>query len=505
VLAAYVAMTPPVPGDGDCGELTLVLARGALAHPTGYPLYTMLGHGFAVAAHALGASWALAAALWSAVGASLAAYFLFRLADALIGPAPGLGRPARLALVSAAILFFALNPMVSFEATHAEVYSWHLAWVSGVALLFARIAGTAFETRPEGPAGGSAGAWIAWGLACGAGLAHHSSALVVAAPLTLALVVLWLVKAPRRLRAAPLAIPAALVPLASYAFVFWKVRHPDPADWLHFERSAAGALAHVNAQLYESRVVGTFAPTPEQAAFLARWIHPWLAAGLVLGAIVALMQPRRSAGRFAAAALAGAGAVAGGLVFKLRVYDPSPYFLAPLALGASFLAVFPASLAGRAPPRARGLIAAAVLAAALATSVSWFLVGQTRKETMVDLDSHVRAMWRAIPPGPGVVFWNDDMFQRLRAIQLLEGERTDLDVQFVDAFGSAVARSRFRERHGFDPLDGLPPDLLSRVRLDEYYRAVMWNVNRLSAGPVYEFDAQRRAVRAIRKPAPESR
>src|SRR5438105_4972036 len=100
VLAATIAMTPPVPGDGDCGEFTMVLARGALAHPTGYPIYTMAGHAFCLAAHAAGASWELAAALWSAVGGGVAAYFFFRLADRLCG-APATSRLARFAIVTA--------------------------------------------------------------------------------------------------------------------------------------------------------------------------------------------------------------------------------------------------------------------------------------------------------------------------------------------------------------------------------------------------------------------
>ncbi|TMQ53662.1 MAG: DUF2723 domain-containing protein [Candidatus Eisenbacteria bacterium] len=64
--AIYLLLAPAVPGDKDSGEFTLVLATNGVAHPTGYPLFTIFGHGFVRIAHALGASWAYAANAWSA-------------------------------------------------------------------------------------------------------------------------------------------------------------------------------------------------------------------------------------------------------------------------------------------------------------------------------------------------------------------------------------------------------------------------------------------------------
>src|SRR5262249_56008529 len=68
----YLLLAPAVPGDKDSGEFTLVLATNGVAHPTGYPLFTILGHGFVRIAHALGASWAYAANAWSALGGGVA-------------------------------------------------------------------------------------------------------------------------------------------------------------------------------------------------------------------------------------------------------------------------------------------------------------------------------------------------------------------------------------------------------------------------------------------------
>src|SRR5512140_3207302 len=64
--AIYAFITPRVSGMGDGSEFTLVLATNGVAHPTGYPLYTRLGHLFATLLHALGAAWPDAANAWTA-------------------------------------------------------------------------------------------------------------------------------------------------------------------------------------------------------------------------------------------------------------------------------------------------------------------------------------------------------------------------------------------------------------------------------------------------------
>jgi len=42
--AIYVATAPRWVIDGDNAELVTIFARGGVAHPPGYPLYTLLGH-----------------------------------------------------------------------------------------------------------------------------------------------------------------------------------------------------------------------------------------------------------------------------------------------------------------------------------------------------------------------------------------------------------------------------------------------------------------------------
>src|SRR5204863_5781393 len=119
-LTIYLMHAPPVAGDKDSAEFTLVLALRGVSHPTGYPLYTLIGHGFVTALHALGASWAFAANAWSASGGAVAVGLMVRLAGAL---APR----SRMAWVVALLpaLAFAFDPVWTVETELAEVNSWH--------------------------------------------------------------------------------------------------------------------------------------------------------------------------------------------------------------------------------------------------------------------------------------------------------------------------------------------------------------------------------------------
>jgi hypothetical protein len=138
-LLVYLRLAPTVPGPGDSGEFTLVLATNGVPHPTGYPLYTLFGHLFVVTLHALGASWAFAANAWSAAGGALAVGFMHALASAWISPGAPMSGRARILIPLLPVSLFALNPLWTSEATLAEVHSWHLAWVLGAGLAFMMI------------------------------------------------------------------------------------------------------------------------------------------------------------------------------------------------------------------------------------------------------------------------------------------------------------------------------------------------------------------------------
>src|SRR5207247_7908337 len=80
----FMAVLPSAPGRGDSAEFTLALALAGLPHPTGYPLYVLLGHPFVKLVHALGLSWPAAANAWSAAAAAVALALWARVALELV-------------------------------------------------------------------------------------------------------------------------------------------------------------------------------------------------------------------------------------------------------------------------------------------------------------------------------------------------------------------------------------------------------------------------------------
>ncbi|HVP15249.1 MAG TPA: DUF2723 domain-containing protein, partial [Terriglobales bacterium] len=122
--AIYLALAPAVTGPKDSSEFTLALALGTAAHPTGYPLFILLGHPFVLVLHALGATWAYAANAWSAAGAGVAMGLLHALGARLVPPGVRLARSRRFALALIPVALFGTNPVWTLDAVMVEVYSW---------------------------------------------------------------------------------------------------------------------------------------------------------------------------------------------------------------------------------------------------------------------------------------------------------------------------------------------------------------------------------------------
>jgi hypothetical protein len=462
--AAYLALTPPVSGDKDSSEFTLVLALLGVAHPTGYPLYTMLGHAWVTAIHALGATWEYAANSWSGLGGAVAIYFLNRLALSLL-PAERLGRGRRFVLALLPCAFFALDPVWTYETTLAEVYSWHVAWWLGASVL---LLATARAIRANQPL---AGRVALWGLACGLGAAHHATSVFLVVPGTIALV-LELARAKRFPAAAGLL--AFLVPLAAYAYIPWRESVPGAYLWPTLAPGWPGFLAHVTGRQYV-HFLGSFAPSAAQRGFLFWYVWPLLVPGLFILVRLAWRSGDLAIRALAAAALAGTA-----YTLFYGAPDPSSYFMAPMATGL-------AALAPALAKRGRGL-ANALAALALALCVAWSVVGASRAQGFVRFHEVLLSMWRVIPEGRGFVFWQDDNFQALRIRQRLYGEKREIAVFNPMLLAHPVARRHFSDQFGFDPVAaGIP--------LEQH-------VNQVSPLPVVHFDAAQGQVRLLKKAAP---
>ena len=190
-LAVYLLTLAPTVTTGDSGELVTAAATLSLAHPTGYPLYLLLGHGMIRLFGFL--SPALAMNLFSALAAVGACLVTRRLAQTLTGD--------RIAAAGTALLF-AFSQSLWAQATAARVYTLGALLLALALLELARL---------QQKSGGSLGrAWLWFGL----GMANHTVTIVLA-PL---LLIESFRSAPdwtSRLKAASLCLPG----LALYAYI----------------------------------------------------------------------------------------------------------------------------------------------------------------------------------------------------------------------------------------------------------------------------------------------
>ena len=236
-LALYVATAAPtvVTVFDDSLEFQVVLPTLGIAHPTGYPLYTLLGW-LSTRLLPLGdAAWR--ANLFSALTASLTVALLYRLLLRVVG-----GRMP--ALLAAALP--AISPLWWSQATLAEVYALHGLFM--VALWLA-----AFDEQPRR-------AGLVLPLLSGLALTHHRMTLLLAPGLALWVGLRWWDR--RRpalgfrpvawLKVALLAALLLLAPLLLYAYVWLRgqaipttagvLLNTWPAFWQHISASAYGAF-----------------------------------------------------------------------------------------------------------------------------------------------------------------------------------------------------------------------------------------------------------------------
>ena len=492
-LVVYLVMSPRASGAGDSSEFTVVLATLGLAHPTGYPLYTLIGHAFVVALHALGAGWAWAANAWSALGGAVAVGLWHALGARLLRR-EGAGRQsaALVALLPAAA--FGLNPVWTGEATVAEINSWHLAWVAAACLL-------AWNTLDSLPAHRGDAPWVtrrvaAWSLLVGLGLSHHATSLIFAIPLTLALLV-----AARPLRAAWLA-PGALgvvVPLLAWSYVLFRSVHPAAVQWGSLGPGVRETWNHVTAAGYR-HYLGSFAPSAEQRAELAAQVYPWLAAGVL--AALAWPFATRARSRTAALGLGAAMLAQTAYAFSYAVADPGSYFLPALALGVFLVPVAAAAL-GLVGRRAQPLAALAGLALVPAAWI-WGSAALERRTAIEGMETFLHTMWDAVPIQRGYVLWDGDMSYRLLQYQRLQGEKPGLVVVRPRLLMDAGARALFERRQGFDPLGGAaaPPDAEADrpERIREFAARIGEGINRSTADSVILFLPEEPSLRVLPKP-----
>ena len=231
--ALYLRTLAPGLLFGDPGEFQFAVPTLGLVHPTGYPLYTLLGWLWSHLLPFHDPAWRMNAfsALWGGVAVGLT----YLVAGRCVALAAGLEVwPRRFTALFSALLF-ALSGLLWSQAVVAEVYTLHLAFVALILWLTLDVSGM-----------WNSGRWLLLAFIFGLSLTHHRTTLLLAPAL---LVPLW-TAARRSLNRSKLWQAALLVltPLLLYAYIPWR---GGQSPYLHI-RLAPDRLLHV----YQNTVSG---------------------------------------------------------------------------------------------------------------------------------------------------------------------------------------------------------------------------------------------------------
>ncbi len=219
----WLTLAPSTPG-GDASELVTAVHTMSVAHPTGYPLYLIVGKLFDLIP--LGEpAWrvALLSAVSGAAAGGLICWMLMSVtATALAGIAGG--------------LLAGLNWWVWTAANQPEVYAFHAFLVSLLLAVFVLWLDEPTRRRLNLLAFFS-----------GLALTHHRTSIFFIAPL-----LLWAVIATRPVSARLLLKTAGLglLPLLLYLWLPWRSAHHPPIDWGNTSGSASNFLYHVSGRLF---------------------------------------------------------------------------------------------------------------------------------------------------------------------------------------------------------------------------------------------------------------
>ncbi|MFC2015322.1 DUF2723 domain-containing protein [Chloroflexota bacterium] len=213
-LALYLRTLAPTVLAGDGGEFQFVPYLLGVAHPTGYPLYNILGWAWTHVVPVGDVAYRMN--LFSAFWAALAVGLLYPAARALMRQSiPGLDPVIRRLVAILAALIFAVTPTFWSQAIIAEVYSLHIVLMVSILYLFL----TWGET-------GKAQFLLLGAGFFGLGLSHHSTTVLLApALLVYALLVDRRLLSRGRLILGCLAL--ALAPLVLYLYIPLRAPHTD--------------------------------------------------------------------------------------------------------------------------------------------------------------------------------------------------------------------------------------------------------------------------------------
>jgi hypothetical protein len=346
-LAVYITTCAPGLMYTDAGELSAAAHVFGVAHPTGYPLFTLITHCWTLLWNGVyGLN--ILAAVWTVIAVDVLYATLRELLAYLFDEeAPSVA--TRCASATAALMF-AFSTIVWAQATSIEVYSLQLLLTS-----LAIWASVKSVTKPE-----NAAAWtMLTGLFAGGMVANHLSSVFVLPGIAL----LWLTTdRTEKLRRWHLLILPGLAALALYTVLPLRSAQLPEINWGMVHRSWDAFIYHVKGTQFG---VWMFS---DKAAVKANWqifrsllTNHMLWVGFVPLAwgVWHLLRTHRML------ALAMLIMVAGNLGISLgyAIPDIEPYFLPSMIVAAVFLSIGLLSLLQRIPKQVQPVVLILPLAA----------------------------------------------------------------------------------------------------------------------------------------------
>lgn len=435
---------------GDSGELVAAVHTLGIPHPSGYPLYVLLGKLWTLLLPF--GSIAFRMSLFSALFAALAVGLVYR-----IGRALEVGRPAALA----AAVALAASPSFWGEANVQRVYALNAFFVALATLLAVRWFRelrqekkslfqdkTETETETKTEAKGfhrRERLFVGVALVCGVGAANHTflavwgcAFLVVVLGFDFGLV--------RRWRTLVAAGGAAAVGLAIYGFLPFRSRQEPRLDWGNPE-SLDALIGVVSRRDFWSRRwwSGWGDLLPISRDFLASFAVELTLVGAVLvvgGLAIGIRRRSGPALLLTLVALANLGVMAShgsrsDLFIWHRYYIPA--YLSAALLAALGLDALLGLLRGR-TPRAARIAGELVLAGALAlVPLRWRDFDRSRYRVAED---YSRTLLASLPPGAHLAASDDNILFVLIYLQLVEGVRPDVDL-ILQGVGGELPPLRF--------------------------------------------------------------
>lgn len=420
-LAGYLLTLSPSVGFIDSGELAAVVMTLGVAHPTGYPLFTILGRVFSMLPLPLVPiqQLNLLSALLCAAAVALA-FLAFR--RFLLQGGRQSGTP--LATISAAggALTLAFSETFWSQALVIEVYSLHVLFVTAMLYILARLR----DSVRDGD--GTDGRWLALGCyVLGLSFGNHMTTILLVPGLLYGAVAAygWGAHSVKRLLKSG---SWTLAGLSIYAVLPIRASQSPPFNW-GYVAELERFWWHISGKQYRVWIFSSTEAAGRQLDYFFDSLPPEFAyAGLVLaafGAVALVMKDRRLA--ITAALLFG---VCVAYAINYDIHDIDSYFLLAYVMVALWSACGIMAVAmrlGRSAAESGRL--AAVLGVVAATVQIWSLGGGVSQRDRYVVEDYTKLVLSRLPENAMILSYQWDYWVSASYYyQHVEGYRPDVSV-----------------------------------------------------------------------------